>query len=188
MAIAAWLTVSVAVLTLLDQSPSGPGQFPALALPPAALSSSCTLVLVPVPVPTPTSAGRRVQRVGDPLLTTNPRETTDPAVMASVWERMGGPLPLADGPPMSGRAAASYRLRAVEDVTAAYAAHYRRGSDETMVYALRFTTAAAAESGALALAAGRSGATLRLGDTVIAVRGARGCADAITAHLTSLRR
>ena len=75
---------------------------------------------------------------------TNPWTGTDASVVASIRERLdGGPPLVPDGPPLTPREQARYRLRFADGIEEAYAAIYlpSNSSGLVVVYGLRFPSA-----------------------------------------------
>jgi hypothetical protein len=76
-------------------------------------------------------------------ISTNPWTGTARPVVASIRERMDGPIPAPDAPPVDRNAAARYRRQLTDGVEEAYAAVYGAQSDPNpvVVLALRFAPA-----------------------------------------------
>jgi hypothetical protein len=99
-----------------------------LTVPREHLPADCVLA------PDVTSIGLRVKG--------NPWIGVDRHLVATIRERVSPLPPVPDGPPLTPRGSARFRLRLVEDIEEAYAAAYGQDApDRVVVYGLRFTSA-----------------------------------------------
>jgi len=119
---------------------------------------------------------------------TNPWTGTDRRVIATIRERIGGPVLTPDGPPLSRREVARYRLQLADGIEEGYAAIYHRpGADGlTALYALRFSS----EEKAIEASAPRKSRPgldpVRVGSVMIVVTGAGPCFDGVSRHVRSV--
>jgi hypothetical protein len=116
-------------------------------------------------------------------------------LIASIRERVDGPVIVPDGPPLSARQSARYRSHLAEGVEAAYAAVYGQGGSPTsdphepiVVYGLRFADARSAVDNRNDAGTNRRITRVASGSLVAAVHGAGPCSDAVRAHVTSLAK
>src|SRR5687768_14259440 len=117
-----------------------------LTVPPERLPTGCVLS----PAQSVRLEGNRVRGrnwAGLPI-PTNPWAGTDAPLIASIRERVDGPVLMPDGPPLTARQSARYRLHLAEGVEEAYAAIYTQEGpaefeprDVIVVYGLRFPDA-----------------------------------------------
>jgi hypothetical protein len=114
----------------------------------------------------------------------------DRRIVASIRERIDGPVLAPDGPPLSPREFSRYRSKLADGVDEAYAAIYLQSEqDLTVVYSLRF---ASTERPADRWSDTRTSTNPRLvriaiGPIVTVVSGDGGpCFQAVGAHLRSL--
>jgi hypothetical protein len=165
---------------------------PELTVPASRLAPGCTLA------PRSTSTDDGIIRPGNWAGLTIPRNPwtgTEQPLIATIRQRMGGSSLLPDGPPLTVRQEAEYRLQLAEGVEEGYAAIYSpadtSGSAVIVVYALRFS------EGVTPLDAGgrahesRNPRIMRvtLGRTVAVVHGDDGpCFQGIASHLRSLAK
>ena len=114
-------------------------------------------------------------------ISNNPWHGSDRNVLAVIRERVAASPLVADGPPLTGKAVARFRLQTAEDVAEAYAAVYRDEADTigTVVYAARFTRTPVPELPRGARAAER----LVRGDLVVVISGSGPCSGAVTAYV-----
>ena len=121
---------------------------------------------------------------------TNPWAGAETSLVASIRERMDGPTPVPDGPPLSPTEAARFRLHFADGVEEAYAAIYEQSEAELIVvYAARFATSAKAVESRSYTHWGNNPRVIRvaIGPIVAMVQGDAGpCLNAIGAHLRSL--
>jgi hypothetical protein len=138
--------------------------------------------------------GNRVQGglwTGLPI-DTNPWIGTDRHVIATIRERMDGPVLAPDGPPLSARQLSEYRLQLADGVEEAYAAVYRQsepGSELAIVYGSKFSSAERAVERSSVKRATENPRVVRLpiGAIVVVLHGDGGqCFQAIGAYLKSL--
>jgi hypothetical protein len=175
-------SVLVITLTVLSSLVGiGPGtarttiQLDALTVPAGRLPSGCTVSSAP-PV------GLQVAKspwIGD-----------DPAMLASIRQRIGPSPNVPDGPPENARQLAQLRLAMTRGIEEGYAAVYKQAAPElVIVYGVRFSSPAGVEQ----LMRDTNGQTspriirVRIGPVFAAVHGDAGpCAQAIGAYFTSL--
>ena len=121
---------------------------------------------------------------------TNPWAGADTSLVASIRERMDGPTPVPDGPPLSPTEAARFRLHFADGVEEAYAAIYEQSEAELIVvYAARFATSAKAVESRSYTHWANNPRVIRvaIGPIVAMVQGDAGaCFNAVGAHLRSL--
>ena len=124
-------------------------------------------------------------------ISTNPWAGTDIPAMVSIRERMDAPWE-PDGPPLTARQRARFRMKLAEDVDAAYAAIYMQaGSDHlVVVYGLKFGSAEeAVESWNNARAKNPILVGVAIGRIVAIVSGHGGqCFHTVETHLKSLAK
>jgi hypothetical protein len=138
--------------------------------------------------------GNRVQSglwAGLPI-DTNPWIGTDRHVIATIRERMDGPVLTADGPPPTARQLSQYRLQLADGVEEAYAAVYGQaepGQQPIAVYGLRFSGAEGAVDRASLRRASENPRVIRLaiGPVFVVLHGDGGqCFQAVGAYMKSL--
>ena len=117
-------------------------------------------------------------------ITTNPWIGTEPAVAATIRERLGDSPSPPDGPPQSPSELARFRLRLAEDVEQAYAAIYLdEAFNLVVVHALTWKAPARHEmrwrSGA------GSGLRFSFGNTIVAMSGEGSCWEPVSEHLAA---
>jgi hypothetical protein len=167
-----------------------PITLPELTVPQERLPAGCNIT----PSDTVRLDGNRVESglwTGLPI-DKNPWMGTDRHVIATIRARMDGPPLTPDGPPLTGRLLAQYRLRLADGVEEAYAAVYRqaeRGQALLLVYAARFSGAQApVEQSSLRLAPENPGIVrLQTASVVVVLHGDGGqCFQAIGEYLKSV--
>ena len=121
---------------------------------------------------------------------TNPWSGADRPLVASIRERMDGPTPVPDGPPLSPAEATRFRLNFADGVEEAYAAIYEQSEAELIVvYAARFASREkAVESRSYSRSANNPRVIrVAVGPIVVMAEGDAGtCFNAVGAHLRSL--
>jgi len=162
-----------------------------LTVPPWRLPSDCALS--PATVQSRDGSARRANWAGL-AIPTNPWIGTDKPLLATIRERLGGTPPTPDGPPLTPRQNASYRLHLAEGVEEGYTAVYAppqqpESSRIVVVYGLRFSEGAMPiDSGLTAEATNPRIARVWLGRTLVVVHGHNApCFKAIATHLQSLQ-
>ena len=121
---------------------------------------------------------------------TNPWAGADTSLVASIRERMDGPTPVPDGPPLSPTEAARFRLHFADGVEEAYAAIYEQSEAELIVvYAARFASREKAVEYRSYSRSSNNPRVIRVavGPIVAMVQGDAGaCFNAVGVHLRSL--
>jgi hypothetical protein len=128
---------SVAAAVMAGQRAVRPIQLSDLTVPTDPVDSRCALPAAPtVRVDAHQMRGGLWASLPIP---TNPWVGTDPFVIASIRERVNAPV-VPDGPPMTSRQAARFRLLLAEGIEEAYAAVYVQSELDPLVvvYGLRF--------------------------------------------------
>lgn len=148
-----------------------------LTVPPDRLPAGCRLQ--------PADSKRLVSGPWAPLsVMTNPWEGDDRAVVARIRERMVPPTRVPDGPPVTAADLARMRLRAADDVEAAYVASYA-DADKRLLDVLAVRFAKEIPRGA-APQTGEPGRRISSGRTLMLVTGDGSCADAVAAYLAEV--
>jgi hypothetical protein len=127
---------------------------------------------------------------------TNPWAGTDKPLTATIRQRISGAPLTPDGPPLTARESASYRLHLAEGVDEAYVAIYSQPetadhNDVIVVYALRFLSSTMPDDIARVLRQSDNPRIIRvsLGQVVVVVHGDGGpCFQAVEAHVKALAR
>jgi hypothetical protein len=123
---------------------------------------------------------------------TNPWIGTDRHVIATIRERMDGPVLTPDGPPLTARQLSQYRLQLADGVEEAYAAVYRQSDpaqELIAVYGLKLSRAEGALERSSPSRASENPRVIRLaiGPVLVVLHGDGGqCFQAVGAHLKSL--
>jgi hypothetical protein len=121
----------------------------------------------------------------------NPWTGTDPAVMASIVERMIDRVPVPDGPPLSARELAAFRLRYADGVEEGYAAVYRQSEmGFVQVFAVRTRAGTASRAARTPTdKSNRRAYRIDIGPVIAVVHGDPGpCFSRIVTHLQGLAR
>jgi hypothetical protein len=121
---------------------------------------------------------------------TNPWTGTDRRIVASISERVHGPIMAPDGPPLTARELARFRSQLADGVEEAYAASYTQGESQVaVVYAARFSSTERPDD----RQSGRRASTdprvvrVEIGPIIALVSGDGGqCFQAVGAYLKSL--
>ncbi len=142
-----------AVLAMLIVLPASGGQttplrvvaLQDLTVPAERLFPGCALA----PTPTPGNKPFRPRNLASLPTPTNPWTGADKPLIATIRQRIDGPMLVPDGPPLTSRQLATYRLQLAEGIDEGYAAIYSQSEsagspDAVVVYALRFASAEAA--------------------------------------------
>jgi hypothetical protein len=121
---------------------------------------------------------------------TNPWVGTDAPIIASIRERIEGPIVVPDPPALTVKGMSAFRLHLAEGVAEAYAAVYTQAeSGSVVVYGVRFTGAEQAVDPASGARRTRSPRIIRvtIGSIVAMVNGDGGpCFQAVGAYLKSV--
>ena len=184
------ILVAAMVLTVMAQTPATPVALRDLTIPADRLPAGCVLA-ASEPERLDNS---RVRFWIELPVRTNPWIGTDGSVIALIRERMDGPFPVPDGPPLSRGELSAFRGRLADGIAEGYAAFYRQ--DESRPEVLSVLAVRVQEGHELfrALAeprrreASRS-VRVRTGQIHAVVFGDDGpCFKIIAAHLTALAR
>jgi hypothetical protein len=120
----------------------------------------------------------------------NPWIGTDGPTVASIRERIDGPIVATDPPSLTVKGLGAFRLRLADGVAEAYAAVYTQGDARSVeVYALKFAgaTPAADSAGGDRMARNPGIIRVTMGSIVAVANGDGGsCFQAVSAHLKSL--
>lgn len=161
-----------------------PVRLESLTFPSERLPSGCMLS----PSPTAAAAGNRIREgLWDNLpITTNPWVGTDRSIIATIRERVEGPVvAFPDGPPLSRSELSRFRLALADGVEEGYAAVYTFESRLIVAYGLRF--AGTQKNVGFPNKPRLNG--IRIGPIVAYLDGDRGpCSQAIGAHLRALAK
>jgi hypothetical protein len=185
---AAYVAMMVATAANEAARAHAQGAFPLtdLTVPAERLPTGCSLS----PSPWIRSSDNRVRTglwAGLPI-SSNPWTGTDRAIVASIVERVIDPPRLPDGPPLTSRELARFRLRLADGVEEGYAAVYTDGGLSLItVNALRYSDITQLPSWRNPERVRPGSFRLTFGRTVLVVSGEDGpCLQAVGAHVKEL--
>jgi hypothetical protein len=165
------------IIALDDSGAQTPVRLSDLTVPQERLPAGCAL-----------APGRSI----DLRITANPWIGTDRPVVASIRERVDGPVLVPDGPPLTPGESARFRLQLADGVEEAYAAVYEHTEPELIVvYGLRFGSTASSDEMLRhrRILENPRVARIAIGPILAVVHGEGGpCARAIRAYLASLAK
>jgi len=178
-------------LSIAQQSDTSLIELQALTVPAWKLPQDCALS--PPSVLT-TDNGRPANWAGLKI-PTNPWNGSNKPLLATIRERMGGTAQPPDGPPLTARQAASYRLHLADGIEEGYVAVYAPTQDPqssrlVVVYALRFSEGAQPSDSSATTETTSSSQIARMwvGRTLVVVHSHNEpCFRAIGSHLQSLK-